>query len=824
MASCPTVLDDIFFGLDYNRSMATTTLSRPTHLPRYRDNVYFQDGALLTGILTTLLYLTVAASLDAAGHVPNMALLIPVTLGATLLGILMSYSRFDGFFALSHSMFTGLAWILYLMAGLVSAREIESFIDFGIPELQAEVYFVLWKLLNWVDAALNSTASNDNYVFIFEIAFLVWWLTYLGVWAIFRYGYTWRAIVPAGVVLLINTYYAPRPVFGFLVVFALLALIFLVRTNLAEQQLRWREQQVYFNQDIALDFLRNGFYYSVIVLCMAWLAPGLGRSGIVRSVLDPINQFYEQTNQQVSELYGGLNRQPRSSETTFGKSLSLGGERTVENMPVFTVNTPVGRYWRAVVYDTFDGRQWRNTHEDDARFNASTVLPVPSWELRAAVTQTLTLLAPMGNVIVAAPDIRQVSVAIETVGEPSPAAALTFSPMDLSQPAPEGYEITLARAERTLEPGDSYTVVSHFTQVTRRALDAAGTAYPQAILDEYLQLPEDFSPLVAQTAISVTAGLETPYAQAKALETFLRTYEYDDAIPAPPPESDPVEYFLYELRRGYCDYYATAMAVMLRYLGIPARTASGYAEGYFDEESGYFYVTDADAHTWVEVFFPNFGWVEFEPTASQSPLNRPEGQDESAAGGLNNTVTPNAPNPVETGDPFMDQMYDDWLEQMGGAAGLPQQASSSRWWLWALLTPILLVLGVVGLRRTQFFGPLAFTPELPPILFERLQRWAERIGLYLPASHTPYEQARTFGRALPEGQPFISEITETYVRYRFSPQSPAEQVSASSVAAPAANRVVDAWQRLQPLLWKAWGRKFVPLQRNRRNPFGLTEE
>lgn len=803
--------------------MATTTLPHPTHLSRYRDNVYYQDGALLTGILATLLYLTVAASLDAAGHVPNMALLIPVTVGATLLGIFMSYSRFDGFFALSHSMFTGLAWILYLMAGLVSAKEIESFIDFGIPELQAKVYFVLWKLLNWVDAALNSAASNDNYVFIFEIAFLVWWLTYLGVWAIFRYGYTWRAIVPAGVVLLINTYYAPRPVLGFLVVFSLLALIFLVRTNLAEQQLRWREHQVYFNQDIALDFLRNGFYYSVMVLCMAWLAPGLGRSGIVRSVLDPINQFYEQTNQQVSELYGGLNRQPRSTETTFGKSLSLGGERTVENMPVFTVNTPVGRYWRAVVYDTFDGRQWRNTHEDDARFSASTVLPVPSWEMRTPVTQTITLLAPMGNVIVAAPDLRQVSVAIETVGEPSPAAALTSSSMDLSQPAPEGYEITLARSERTLEPGDSYTVVSQFTQVTRRALDAAGTAYPQAILDHYLQLPEDFSPLVAQTAISVTAGLETPYAKAKAVETFLRTYPYDDAIPAPPPDKDPVEYFLYDLRRGYCDYYATAMAVMLRYLGIPARTASGYAEGYFDEETGYYYVTDADAHTWVEVFFPNFGWIEFEPTAGESPLNRPEGLDENSPGRLDGAVTPSAPGPMETGDPFLNEMQDNWMEQMAGAS-MTQQTNSSRWWLWALLTPILLVLGVVGLRRTQFFGPLAFTPELPPILYERLQRWAERIGLRFHASQTPYEQARTFGRALPEGQPFISEITENYVRYRFSPQSPAEKASASDAASPAATRLVNAWRQLQPLLWRAWGRKFVPLQRNRRNPFGLTQE
>lgn len=89
--------------------MATTTINRSAPQADYRVNVYFQDGAVLTGILAALLFLTVTTSLDAAGHVTSMALLIPVTLGAILLGILMAYSRFDGFFALSHSMFTGLA-------------------------------------------------------------------------------------------------------------------------------------------------------------------------------------------------------------------------------------------------------------------------------------------------------------------------------------------------------------------------------------------------------------------------------------------------------------------------------------------------------------------------------------------------------------------------------------------------------------------------------------------------------------------------------------------------------------------------------------------
>lgn len=802
--------------------MATTTFTRSTSAAPYRENIYFQDGALLTGILTLLLYVTVAASLDAAGHVPNMGLLIPVVLGAAGLGILMAYSRFDGFFALSHSMFCGLAWILYLMAGLVTQREIESFLDFGIPDLQAKVYFVLWKLLNWVDAALSSSANNDNYVFIFEISFLVWWLTYLGVWAIFRYGYTWRAIMPAGIVLLINTYYAPQPVVGFLVVFSLLTLIFLVRTNLAEQQLRWREQRVYFNQDIALDFLRNGFMYSIIVLSVAWLAPGLERSPMVRNLMAPINKLYEDTNQQVSELYGGLNRQARAVEASFGTSLSLGGQRTVNNTPVFTVSTSAGRYWRAVAFDTYENGQWLNTLEEDVPFAADSVMPAPSWELRTLITQSITLLAPMGNVIVGAPDIRQVSVAVDAIGQASPAAGLTGAFWDPSQPPADGFEIALARAQRELGPGDNYRVVSNFTQITRNAMRNAGDVYPQVILEKYLQLPEDFSELVAQTAISVTTGAETPYDQAKAIETFLRTYEYDDGIPAPPPGRDPVEYFLFDLRRGYCDYYATAMTLMLRHLGVPARTVSGYAEGFFDEEYGYYYVTDADAHTWVEVFFPNFGWVEFEPTAGESPLNRPEGLDPTTAPQMEGDPFAGAVNPEEPFDPFDLQMQDDLLNQAGefGPAG-GETNMTTRWWVWAILTPALLVLGFLGLRRTQFFGPVSFTPELPPILYERLQRWADRLGLRPQASDTPYEQARLFGRAVPDGKAYIGEITESYVRYRFGRQPLSEPPAGSPESAKPSARVVEAWQQLQPLLWRAWGRKVTAMDRRRRNPFTL---
>src|SRR3954447_13467584 len=110
---------------------------------RYLENIYYQDGVVLIALLTSLLYLILATSLDAAGYVENISILVPVTLGALALGFLMAFSRFDGFFALPHSMFTGLAWILFLISGQVSNSEIAPSAGNGIPSAQATAYFVV---------------------------------------------------------------------------------------------------------------------------------------------------------------------------------------------------------------------------------------------------------------------------------------------------------------------------------------------------------------------------------------------------------------------------------------------------------------------------------------------------------------------------------------------------------------------------------------------------------------------------------------------------------------------------------------------------------
>ncbi len=108
------------------------------------------------------------------------------------------------------------------------------------------------------------------------------------------------------------------------------------------------------------------------------------------------------------------------------------------------------------------------------------------------------------------------------------------------------------------------------------------------------------------------------------MRDYLRkNISYNDQIDAPPDGVDPVHYTLFVTQEGYCNYYASAMAIMLRSQGVPSRVVSGYAQGEYDETSQSYRVRANNAHTWVEVYFPQYGWIQFEPTASLPLIDRP---------------------------------------------------------------------------------------------------------------------------------------------------------------------------------------------------------
>ncbi|MBK7317498.1 transglutaminase domain-containing protein [Candidatus Villigracilis affinis] len=170
----------------------------------------------------------------------------------------------------------------------------------------------------------------------------------------------------------------------------------------------------------------------------------------------------------------------------------------------------------------------------------------------------------------------------------------------------------------------SYQADSFELNVNANQLRASSLDYPTGISETYLTLPDTVPQRVRDLAESLTANAANPYDKAKAIERYLRTYPYSLDVTPPAPNQDVADYFLFELKKGYCDYYATSMVVMARSVGLPARLVIGYANGIYDARSAQYIIREADAHSWVEIYFTEVGWVEFEPTAGQLELTLPD--------------------------------------------------------------------------------------------------------------------------------------------------------------------------------------------------------
>lgn len=133
--------------------------------------------------------------------------------------------------------------------------------------------------------------------------------------------------------------------------------------------------------------------------------------------------------------------------------------------------------------------------------------------------------------------------------------------------------------------------------------------------EHFLQLPRRIDPRIAALADSLTAGIENRYDQAVAIRNWLRTFTYTRELPATAGQAT-LHHFLFERRAGHCEYFSTAMVVLLRAIGIEARNVNGFLGGQWNDFGGYLVVTQNEAHSWVEAWFPGFGWVTFDPTPS----------------------------------------------------------------------------------------------------------------------------------------------------------------------------------------------------------------
>jgi transglutaminase-like putative cysteine protease len=287
----------------------------------------------------------------------------------------------------------------------------------------------------------------------------------------------------------------------------------------------------------------------------------------------------------------------------FSPTVDLRLRGRLNDAVVMRVRTLERRLLRGLVFDTYTGTGWEigdhTVTEHKARIPPVELLrghdEVYGYRLRdRRLVQTFYIERHQPNVLFAVPRAERVYL-------------------------PHGWayvdRYSAVRLPFVLEPGMIYTVVSRPLDAPVETLRAARGDYPSFITERYLQLPPGLPGRVRALAQEVSAGAATQYERVVAINRYLWTrYRYDLTIGPQRRPGDAVDYFLFEEPRGYCEQFASAMVVLLRSIGVPARLVTGYTPGTYQPLTGLLEVRNLDAHAWVEVLFPGLGWVEFEPT------------------------------------------------------------------------------------------------------------------------------------------------------------------------------------------------------------------
>ncbi len=452
---------------------------------------------------------------------------------------------------------------------------------------------------------------------------------------------------------------------------------------------------------------------------------------------------------------------------------------------VLLLRTDAPVYLRLTSLDTFDGTAWVRQEERGGREISGRTLEPEADPASPRVRQSVRILGLGGKWLPAAYDPVRVEGLQGVRLEPGTRSLLL--PGSLSR-------------------GLEYTVISAVPRASPAELDAAFEHAPPSDLGRYLGLPPGpGTEAVREIAEAVAGSQPTPYRKALAIQDFLRTFTYDEAVAAGHSYSDLLT-FLTRAKRGYCEQFAAAMAVMLRTLGIPARVAVGFAVGR-EVSPGTYIVTTRQAHAWPEVYFPGKGWLPFEPTPRSDSVILPDYA----------SALPQAPAPPETG-PFPETLPTPdsprvrgprLPEEREGPAPLPRQSRLPRLLLAGAAIGLLAAASLARpgrlLRRRFRRSP----EEVPLLLYLDFLDWCAAVGFSRKPGETPLEHARRLASLAPSLTPAALAASRALWAQEGGGRQEAPRDLADALASARIQlaRAVPTWRRLLIRLgWLSWRR------------------
>jgi transglutaminase-like putative cysteine protease len=792
----------------------------------------------LSVVLLTLNLIVVVGSVERADWVPTPSLIYLIML-AMFTGLLLSRIPIWAVLILPIGLAIGL---------LVIVWQLTSFQAEGMELANAAE---LWSRLRlWYEAANTGTINIDRIPFAFGLMVAAWLSGYLAAWVFFRYRNFWGVFILGGAGLLSNLTYLPATASVDLAIYLFTALLLIGRVQSVRRRQEWQRRNFQYDSHLGLLAISDTVLIGLAVLIIAFLLP-VGRHwdpahDLYEYLRSPVAGWEDEFNR----LFAGLPARKPLPYRIWGDVIAFQGTINPTTTPVLQVNSPVPMYWKARTYGTYTPKGWisADTVLKPTDWTPSYSTPQPYRE-RFEVTYDVVPNYGTRNLF-AGGQILSVNrdAEIETYDSPTyivdltspnaptgvhPTLALAVTNLQrmirergggvsnsaLAQPLPQGLElvdvtrdggviqqVTLAEiipeqpdtlslrtVDGNINPGEAYQVTSSVSLAGASDLRRAGTDYPIWAVEKYTALPPTLPQRVRDLAAEITADAPTPYDKAKAIEDYLKTsLTYNLNIDPPPYNADGVDHFLFNQKEGYSEYFGSSMTVLLRTQGIPARLATGYTVGDKVKGENIYVVTDSHSHAWVEVFFPGYGWVPFEPTpgASIPVASVPTPEDDPA-------IIGGAMDLWALGCDDDDELCDDDDDgPLNPGGNLGQENMTLGQWLARSLPWILAIVGVVTLMGTLawLFWKRHLTPSEDPELTYRHLAFLGALNSVGPLSHqTPYQYLARLTHTFPSHRDQVSEIVNTYVRSQYGKKELNQEERQG---------LVRAWMRLRlPLLF-----------------------
>jgi transglutaminase-like putative cysteine protease len=731
------------------------------------------EGWMVLVLLAVALY-SVIASIIAVRWVDNGSLLLYMPICGLLVGLVIAkIPRFP-------------QSILHLAACLIGhwlAVWLTSAVAFHIPWIQ--VLAALRAAFSGQAATMGVVAGKV--VFFFYLSFLCFFLGYFGCWLVYRAHLPWLVALVYCSIMLVNLNYVRRE-WDFLIIVLLGSMLLLIaRMSLMAQIAQWRREGLRSDQRWLSSIVERCMLVASIITVLALFfsssLPVLAQPQSGQAFWSSLEVAWNDvitSHFSFQDLNNVLSSLDQSSGNFFSDQLTIADSVHLPTGEVLNYSddsnsNPASRsqphYLEGLTYDLFDGHSWRSNLSNSRTYGIGEPLPIKlhGSDVTGSVTVAITQTPQETKYYIFGPE----------------------QPFSFSVPTQIYTDGTIgAWAQQTpLNSGEKYNVAFSTPPMDPNMLSqmplpsnnqSAWNADPYYIQQKanYLQLPGDLSPNVAQTAKQWTNGANNAYEAMKALEehfndTSVFTYSLENQ--PIPPNKDVVDWLL-QTRRGYCTYYASAMAIMGRLLGIPTRVVSGFSQGHFDPQHNMWVVDGSDAHSWVQAYLPNLGWVSFDPTPTFAPNAAPSASAQPTPPPVPTPTSSPVPPPAPTQKPQVTPVATVHAAASSKApVGSPAKSHNQDQGVLIGITIIGLVLAFLFCLAliVRYWWRRFYTSSIVvSVLFWRFCQIASWIGLGPKVWQTPYEYSSMLSRQFPEHAAPFSRLTRLFVRERWGLPQP----------------------------------------------------